>query len=101
MSYTFSFLKPSNSTIISTPKKDSEDKPSQAEVYRCNFADLPKSASKYTMYYTADTGDIYIGQGSGKELKLISDDCHCSGGEGGKDEVATKQDIEKIAAKFN
>ena len=100
MAYTFSFKRNPKSTILQNTKNN-KNKPSQAEVYRCNFADLPKFANKYTMYYTADTGDIYIGQGSGKELKLISDNCHCSGDGNSKDEVATKQDIEKIAAKFN
>lgn len=100
MGYTFSFGDSSRRPTVVTTKKNT-DQPTQAQVYRCNFAELPKSASTYEMFYTIDTGDIYIGQGKGNGLKLVSDDCKCSGsGSSDKDGVATRSDIEQIAAKF-
>ena len=73
MSYTFSFNDKVNnmdSTVVSTTK--SKETVVEAKVYRSNYEDLPKSASKYEMYYTTDTGAIYIGQGKNNALKLVN-----------------------------
>ena len=73
MSYTFSFNNKVNnmdSTVVSTTK--SKETVVEAKVYRSNYEDLPKSASKYEMYYTTDTGAIYIGQGKNNALKLVN-----------------------------
>lgn len=73
MSYTFSFndkVNNADTSVISTSK--SKEKTVQATVYRSNYSDLPKSASKYEMYYTTDTGAIYIGQGKNNALKMVN-----------------------------
>lgn len=72
MSYTFSFDDKVNDMdfIINTTR--SKGIPVEVKVYRSNYEDLPKSASKYEMYYAANTGATYIGQGKNNALKLIN-----------------------------
>lgn len=73
MSYTFGFNDKANNgmdLIMNTAR--SKEIPVEVKVYRSNYKDLPKSASKYKMYYTADTGATYIGQGKNNALKLIN-----------------------------